>query len=655
MAGISDAFNNLRISQKLTLSFGLILSLLLITSFAGYKGLSRSDQGFDQYRELARDSNLAGRLQANLLFMQTEFKGYLINNNPEALTRYQIRLEAMKKFLRQAQQEIQKPERAALIREILPLIEEYERAANQITEQIQIRNDRFNQVLTIKGPEMRKIVTALRQYSYENGLTRFNHYSGNLQESLILGRFYLLKYFDTQEVSDYQTSRKQLSEVLDNDLVLLRELGLSPQYTAELERFSQLRQAYLNAMDDTFKAIRQQAVLAESVLEKTGPAIAANIEKVKLSVIADQDRLGPDLQSGNEDAKNLMGVLSLIALLIGVVSAVMIGRQITFRLRKAVKVAEQIAQGDLRLKKETFSKDEIGHLQETLYETGQSLRNMLSLISNASHNMGSASIQLSTLTSQAMNGTQQQLLETDQVASAVNEMSNSAVEVADNTQHTAGATEEARRKADDGYQIVSRTLSNIQSLHMSVSQTEQRLESVQQETQNIGSIIDVIQDIAEQTNLLALNAAIEAARAGDQGRGFAVVADEVRSLAQRTRQSTGEIHQLIARLQEGANEVVEAMQEGRQIADTSLSLTQNVQQTLEDITSAIATINDMSIQIASAAEQQSKVAEEINQSTISVRTIAEQSANAVTETVTSSLSIKTTADELQALVAKFKL
>lgn len=637
------------------LSFGLILSLLLITSFAGYKGLSRSDQGFDQYRELARDSNLAGRLQANLLFMQTELKSYLIHNNPETLNRYQIRLEAMKAFLQEAQQEIQKPERAALIRDILPLVAEYERAANQIAEQIQIRNDRVNQVLVIKGPEMRKIVTGLRQYSYDNGLTRLSHYSGNLQESLILGRFYLLKYFDTHDVNDYQTARKQLTEVLDNDLVLLRQLGLSPQYSAELERFSQLRQTYLVAMDDTFKAMRQQALLAENVLEKAGPAIAENIEQVKLSVIADQDHLGPRLQSGNEDAKNLMGIMSVIALVVGIVSAVTIGRQITFRLRKAVKVAEQIAKGDLRLKKETFSKDEIGHLQETLYQTGASLKNMLGLISNASNNMSSASVQLSALTTQAMNGTQQQLLETDQVASAVNEMTNSAVEVADNTQHTAGATEEARRKADDGYQIVGRTLNNIQNLHMSVSQTEQRLESVQQETQNIGSIIDVIQDIAEQTNLLALNAAIEAARAGDQGRGFAVVADEVRSLAQRTRQSTGEIHQLIARLQEGANEVVAAMQEGRQIADTSLSLTQDVQQTLEGITSAIATINDMSIQIASAAEQQSKVAEEINQSTTSVRTIAEQSAHSVTETVSSSQSIKSTADELQALVAKFKL
>lgn len=655
MGGISEAFNNLRISRKLALGFGLMILLLLITSFAGYQGLSRSDKGFDQYRELARDSNLAGRLQANLLFMQTEFKSYLITNKPETLNRYRIRLQAMKDFLRQAQQEIQKPERASLIQEILPLIDEYEQAANKITEQIETRNNRVGQVLSIKGPEMRKIITELRQHGYQNELSGLSHYAGNLQESLILGRFYLLKYFDTQDISDYQISRKQLSDILDNDLIKVRQLELTNQHKAELQRFSQLRQEYLIAMDETFNALNQQQQLATNALEKAGPAIAANIEKVKLSVIADQDLLGPDLQNSNEEAKQWMGVLSVIALITGLISATLFGRQITYRLRSAVRVAEQIAKGDLRLKKQNFSKDEIGHLQDTLYQTGQSLKEMLKAISAASQNIGCTSVQLTALTEEAKKGTQQQLLESDQVASAVNEMTTSAVEVANSTQQTAQATDEARQKADSGYDIVSTTLKNIQQLHMSVSQTEQRLENVHQETKNIGSIIDVIENVAEQTNLLALNAAIEAARAGEQGRGFAVVADEVRSLAQRTRQSTGEIHQLIARLQEGTNEVVSEMQSGRKIADTSLELTQDVQLTLESITHSIATINDMTIQIASAAEQQSKVAEEINQSTTSVRTIAEQSANAVTDTVSSSQNMRTTADELQVLVSRFKL
>jgi methyl-accepting chemotaxis protein len=408
-------------------------------------------------------------------------------------------------------------------------------------------------------------------------------------------------------------------------------------------------------MDETFNPLSQQQQLAANALEQAGPAIAANIEKVKLSVIADQDLLGPDLQNSNEEAKQWMGILSVIALITGLISATLFGRQITYRLRSAVRVAEQIAKGDLRLKKQNFSKDEIGHLQDTLYQTGQSLKEMLKAISAASQNIGCTSVQLTALTEEAKKGTQQQLLESDQVASAVNEMTTSAVEVANSTQQTAQATDEARQKADSGYDIVSTTLKNIQKLHMSVSQTEQRLESVHQETKNIGSIIDVIENVAEQTNLLALNAAIEAARAGEQGRGFAVVADEVRSLAQRTRQSTGEIHQLIARLQEGTNEVVSEMQSGRKIADTSLELTQDVQLTLESITHSIATINDMTIQIASAAEQQSKVAEEINQSTTSVRTIAEQSANAVTDTVSSSQNMRTTADELQVLVSRFKL
>jgi len=401
--------------------------------------------------------------------------------------------------------------------------------------------------------------------------------------------------------------------------------------------------------------MRQQSILAENLLEKTGPAIANNIEKVKLSVIADQDNTGPALQASNGHSKNLMGILALAAILLGVMSATLFARQITSRLRYAVRVAEQIARGDLRLEKGLYSKDEIGHLQETLYNTGQSLRKMLSSVSSASNNISSTAVQLSAVSEQTRKGTQQQLLESDQVASAVNEMTQSAIEVAEHTQRTASATEAAHHRSDSGFHTVTRTLSNIQQLHFSVNQTEQRLESVQKETQNIGSIIDVIQDVAEQTNLLALNAAIEAARAGEQGRGFAVVADEVRSLAQRTHQSTGEIHQLIARLQNSANQVVSEMQESRKIADTSLSMTEEVRLTLEEITAAIETVNDMSLQIANSAEEQSKVAEEINQSVVSVRTIADQSADAARETVIASGTMKQTSEQLQQLISSFRL
>lgn len=648
-----SAFNDIKISHKLMLSFGLVLTLLLVTSFAGYQGLSRSDRGFDTYRELARDSNLAGRLQANLLMFQAEFKGYLITHNPESLSQYQTRLNAMKGFLDQAKVEIQKPERAALIQEIGPLIQQYETSVEQIVQLIEKRSDAMSEILNINGPKMRQLVSEIRQQAYDAADADLSHLAGNLQENLILGRLYLLKYFDSEKSTDYQTALQQLSHVVNSDLASLEQLQLTSGQQQLIAEFKQLKADYLSAMQTVQQVIEQQNQLLYTKVEQAGPAIADKIERVKLSVIQDQDLLGPQLQHNNQMAVQWMAALALGALIIGTLLSIKFSRTIKHRLQIAVNIAQQIAQGNLKLAPMATSKDEIGQLQSTLLQTGQSLKEMIQSISTASHEISSASLQLSAMTEQAGKGAKQQQLEADQLSSSVTEMTASALQVAASTQETARSTENARQEADQSYQLVGAAIHNIQLLHDSVSQTEARLSSVQHETQNIGSIIEVIQSIAEQTNLLALNAAIEAARAGEQGRGFAVVADEVRSLAQRTQQSTGEIHQLIARLQQGANEVVEAMQQGREITDTSVELTQNVQIALNNINSTIAVINDMSLQIASAAEEQSKVAEEISQSANSVRQVAEESAHAVVETVSASQSLKNTSVRLQGLVNRF--
>jgi len=256
---------------------------------------------------------------------------------------------------------------------------------------------------------------------------------------------------------------------------------------------------------------------------------------------------------------------------------------------------------------------------------------------------------------QTSKGVQQQQQDTEMVATAMHEMSASVRDVVASTSQAAQLSDSVQAAAIQGQARLQQTVALIQRLSGQVESTATVIDKVKHDSDAITSVLDVIRGIAEQTNLLALNAAIEAARAGEQGRGFAVVADEVRTLAQRTAQSTGDIQRMIEGLQQGAQQASDAMvvsleqaQEGRdKVAETGEILAL----LLQDIKS----INDKNIQIASAAEQQAAVAEEINQKIINISDVAVQTSAGAEQTASTSSELARLAEQLQLTVARFKL
>ncbi|MCW8328799.1 methyl-accepting chemotaxis protein [Photobacterium sp. SDRW27] len=217
-----------------------------------------------------------------------------------------------------------------------------------------------------------------------------------------------------------------------------------------------------------------------------------------------------------------------------------------------------------------------------------------------------------------------QLAEVEQLATAMNEMASTSSGVAGNAQGAAAAAQEADKAAEDGVNVVSHTTDAISTLAQQIDETVVVVQDLESATGNIESILSVINEIADQTNLLALNAAIEAARAGDSGRGFAVVADEVRTLAQRTQQSTTEIHSMIAQLQSGARSATSVMEKSKALTDEAVAKALEAGGALNQIKQSIIQISDMNLQIASAAEEQSLVAEEINNNTVKIKDLSQQ-------------------------------
>ncbi|MDH1262766.1 PAS domain-containing methyl-accepting chemotaxis protein [Pseudomonas sp. GD03944] len=322
-------------------------------------------------------------------------------------------------------------------------------------------------------------------------------------------------------------------------------------------------------------------------------------------------------------------------------------------LKRLLRLADQTTSDPLIAQMYTDSRGAQGRLEMSILSQEARLKTCLTRLQDSAENLTAQAKQADVLAHNSSAGLDRQRQETEQVATAVNEMAATTLEVASNVARTAIATQEANRLTSEGRTIAAETREAIQRLSVSVGETGETVTRLAHDSNEIGGVVDVIKGIADQTNLLALNAAIEAARAGEMGRGFAVVADEVRSLAQRTAESTGQIHQLIAKLQRTAEEAVLTMEIGRKQADDGVERVQQADQALAGISDSVANIADMANQIAAAAEEQSAVADEINRNITTIAELSDQTAGEAQSTAQLSKELTATAHGQYSLVERF--
>ncbi len=355
----------------------------------------------------------------------------------------------------------------------------------------------------------------------------------------------------------------------------------------------------------------------------------------------------------------LAGGLSLsyavMALVVGLALGGGLAMQLSAPLRRAGEQSRKFINNPLMQYIYTGRAHDLGTVQLETVMVRARLRTALGRLMESSKQLDDAAHQVSVAVEQSTHGIHQQQNELDQVSTAMNEMAASVQEVAMNTSHALDSVHAATGEANKGKKVVSETIDAIEKLAGEVQQAAQVILELRAESDKITEVLNVIGGIAEQTNLLALNAAIEAARAGEQGRGFAVVADEVRALATRTQDSTQEIQQMVERLQSGVGRAASVMERSNNQASQSVEQAARAGSSLDEITRAVESVNDLNTQIATATEEQSHVAEEINRNIHSISQAGEENAQAAGETSNAAGKLRHLSTELKEMIQQFKI
>jgi methyl-accepting chemotaxis protein len=636
-------FANISVNMKLALGFGLVLVFTAILALTGWNSLSKLIDRSNWMSDITE-------LNAQLTKLRVTRLQYMVADGDDTVAQtVQVALDGFKAQQEKLLKSFKSPENIALLQQLSTVIAEYEKGladmragyktSNTLRAELGVHAEKGIELINQLGAEVVKLDAADER--------RFEQFqaTARVRDDVMWARYETRGYIGSTTPDNEQKALTRIDDATKG------VQSVAATFTGpQAERLKQLETElgnYRSALVNFKNTIASLAALRKNMTAQGQTIVKLSDDMYQIQL----DRR--DIESS--EARNMQLICTLLALVLGVLAAVIITRQITRPLKDTLEVVERIGSGDLSQTMVVTRRDEIGELQMGIQRMGTTLRDLIGNIRDSVVQIASAAEELSAVTEQTSAGVNSQKVETDQVATAMHEMSATVQEVARNAEQASQAASTADKEARAGDKVVGEAIVQIERLAAEVGRSSDAMSQLEQESDKIGKVMDVIKAVAEQTNLLALNAAIEAARAGEAGRGFAVVADEVRGLAQRTQKSTEEIEALVAGLQNGTRQVSSIMLSSRELTESSVTLTRKAGTSLESITLTVSNIQAMNQQIAAAAEQQSAVAEEISRSIINVRDVSEQTASASEETAASSVELARLGNQLQMLVSHFKV
>jgi methyl-accepting chemotaxis protein len=523
-------FGQMSLSKKLTFGFGVVMVLAAIIGGVSIFSLNESNTSFMRYRQIARNTNIAGRIQANMLAVRMGAKTFLMSSDINQVKQLEEDIQKTDEFIKQAQESIKNEERAKRIALVEKDVDEYHNAFSQVTALVQQRNQLFNDVLNVEGPKIEKDLTEIMTSAERDKDIAASFQGGMALRNLLLARLYVMKFIDSNKPEDKKRVEQELGEL--EKMFSLLDQGLQNQIRRKLlEEARDKVTLYKETFGKLTVAIESRNTLVQGTMDRVGPQVADLTEETKLEYMAEQDELGPKAVAANNRSMIMTIIIGVAALIIGALLAFFITRGIT-----------------------------------------SALQNIISQLRSGAEQVSSASEQLASSSQSMSEGASEQASSLEEVSSSLEEMSSMTKQNADNSKQSKVMADDTRTSAQQGKDAMERMNGAIISIKSSADET--------------AKIIKTIDEIAMQTNLLALNAAVEAARAGDAGRGFAVVAEEVRNLAQRSADAAKNTANLIEDSQKNAENGVEVSQEVNTTLGEIVNKVDKVSQLISEVSAA---------------------------------------------------------------------
>lgn len=651
LKSFSAFMRDLSVRKKMFAGFGLALSITFCVVWASLSALDSTLLRFDDLLEV-------NTIKVGLKEAQLHEKELIMTGDLQYLDKALSLVDEVQARAAECEGRLQLPENKALMRQVQSEVGSYREkllglgkaiSANKTAQGIMDESsrkafeqfDQLDEVLSnaaAKRVEMAGDPTAMRLLEDSS---QANEMAMELHEARRSSTNYITRRLpeDAEQVEEFfsmlEFKGSQLSAGLDDD---------------------QARSSVESALGELGGYRRQFAALRQSLdeLESTRHDMVERAQQVAASSEASALLELKSLRSEADKARMLIIGAAILALLVGLVGAILVTQSIVTPLQRLVGIARKVAAGNLTEDIQGERRDELGLLMQAVQEMTMSLRQLIGRVSGGVVQIASAAQGLSGVTNKTSEGAKSQRLEIEQAVTAMSEMVVSVQDVARNAQSAAASARDADAQTREGGITVQHAILHTEKLALAVEQSAECIGRLKHESASIGTVLDVIREVAEQTNLLALNAAIEAARAGDGGRGFAVVAEEVRTLARRTQQSTEQIQTLIHNLQQGAQNAVEKMAESSLMASETVQAARQAGVSLMAIDRSVSVIQELNRQIAATTEQQSAVAEQVNQSVSSIRDVAEQSAAASEEISAASADLAHLGGEMTSLVKLFE-